>query len=125
MDVTELQLFLDVARLGGFAQAARARNADPSAISRSIAALEREIGVRLFQRTTRRVALTEAGTLFFSRVELLVKDLDSVCDDARALTAGPAGTLRLTASNAFGPTCIAPVLHEFTSRYPAVKLELV
>ena len=125
MDIDDLRLFVDVARLEGFSAAARARNADPSAISRSIAALEDSIGVRLLHRTTRQVTLTEAGELFFARVAPLVDDFDATCDEARSIASGPTGTLRMTASNAFGPTCIAPLLPEFHALYPRLRLELV
>jgi DNA-binding transcriptional LysR family regulator len=125
MNIEDLRLFVDVARLGGFAAAARTRNVDPSAISRSIASLEEAIQVRLFQRTTRQVSLTEAGDLLFSRMARLVDEFDASCDDARSISSGPSGTLRMTASNAFGSTCIAPLLPDFLAQYPKLKLELI
>ena len=125
MNVAELELFLDVAKRGGFAQVARARNTDPSAISRSVAALERQVGARLFHRTTRRITLTEAGQMFHDRVAGVVSDLDAAIHDVRATVRGPAGTLRMTASNACGPACIAPLLPEFSALYPAVRIELI
>jgi DNA-binding transcriptional LysR family regulator len=125
MNIEDLRLFVDVARLGGFAAAARVRNLDPSAISRAIAAMEEAVCVRLFQRTTRRVSLTEAGEVFFTRIARLVDEFDATCDDARSISLGPAGTLRMTASNAFGSTCIAPLLPEFHAQHPNLRLELV
>ena len=125
MNVADLELFLDVARQGGFAKAARVRNTDPSAISRAIAALEHRVGARLFHRTTRRVTLTEAGRRFRDRIAGVVADLDSAVDEVRGAVRGPTGTLRMTASNACGPACIAPLLPEFSALYPAMKIELV
>lgn len=120
-----MRLFVEVARRGNFAAVARDRDVDPSSVSRAVALLEDELGVRLFQRTTRRVALTEAGKLYLSRVTPLVDELDHARDEVRGVSAGPSGTLRLTASVAFGCTCLVPLLPEFRQRYPNVKLELL
>jgi DNA-binding transcriptional LysR family regulator len=125
MDIEDLRLFVDVARKHGFAAVARARNVDPSAISRTIAALEDQVGVRLFQRTTRKVELTDAGELFLDRVAKIVDDFDATCDDVRSVSAEPSGVLRMTASHAFGPTCIAPLLPKFNELYPKIVVELV
>lgn len=120
-----MRMFVEVARRGSFAAAARDRDVDPSSVSRAVALLEEELGVRLFQRTTRRVALTEAGEIYLARVTALVDELDFARDEARGVSTGPVGTLRLTASVAFGNTCLVPLLPEFRERYPGVKLELL
>ncbi|PSB15592.1 LysR family transcriptional regulator, partial [filamentous cyanobacterium CCP2] len=73
MDVSVLQIFVEVVRQGSFAAVARDRNLDPSSVSRTIAGLEEELGIRLFHRTTRRLSLTEAGTVYFERIEPLVE----------------------------------------------------
>ncbi|MCJ8282872.1 MAG: LysR family transcriptional regulator, partial [Rivularia sp. ALOHA_DT_140] len=72
MDLSVLQIFVEVMRNGSFAAVARERNIDPSSVSRIIAALESELGIRLFQRTTRKLSPTEAGITYFERVEPLV-----------------------------------------------------
>jgi DNA-binding transcriptional LysR family regulator len=90
-----------------------------------MAALETELGARLFQRSTRRVALTEAGELFLGKVEPLVTELDGALDEARQVSAEPAGTLRLTASVTFGQLCIVPLIPEFRQRHPGVKLDCI
>ncbi len=123
MDVHGLRLFAAVAREGSFAAAAHRCGIDPSSVSRAIAALEAEIGVRLFQRTTRRVALTEAGSLFLARVEPVVDELDRAQVEALNLGSGPSGTLRLTAPVSFGQTHIVPLLSRFRERHPGLKLE--
>lgn len=120
-----MRMFVEVARRGSFAAAARDRNVDPSSVSRAVALLEEELGVRLFQRTTRRVALTEAGEMYLAKVTTLVDDLDDARDQARGVSAGPIGTLRLTVAVSFGYTKLIPLLPAFRERYPAVKLELL
>jgi DNA-binding transcriptional LysR family regulator len=125
MELDQLRLFVEVARRGSFAAAARDRVVDPSFVSRMIAALETELKVRLFQRTTRRLALTEAGDLYLGRVEPLLDDLEHARDEVLAISGGPAGTLRLTASVAFGRQCLVPLLPEFRARFPQLKLEVL
>ena len=125
MDVESLRIFVEVIRRGSFATVARDRNLDPSSVSRVVAALEEELGTRLLQRSTRRMGLTEAGTLFFGRIEALIDELDHARDEALAVSAGPVGTLRLTVSVAFGHQCLLPLLPNFRALFPALKLELL
>ena len=125
MESEALQIFVEVVRRGSFAAVARDRNVDPSSVSRVVAALEEELGTRLIQRSTRRMALTEAGNIYFNRVEALVGELDHARDEALAVSACPVGTLRLTASVAFGNQCLLPLLPAFRAQYPALKLELL
>ncbi len=125
MDFENLRIFVEVVRRGSFAAVARDRNVDPSSVSRAVAALEEALGTRLFQRSTRRMGLTEAGNIYFGRVEALVDELDHARDEALAVSARPVGTLRLTASVAFGNQCLLPLLPNFRSLYPALKLELL
>jgi DNA-binding transcriptional LysR family regulator len=125
MEMEALRIFVEVARRGNFAGVARDRGVDPSSVSRAVALLEDELGVRLFQRSTRSVTLTEAGDLYLARVASMVDELDQARDEARTASAGPAGSLRLTASVAFGYVCLVPLLPEFRARYPEVKLELL
>lgn len=125
MEIDQIRLFVEVARRGNFAAVARDRAVDPSSVSRLIAALETELGVRLFQRTTRRFALTEAGDLYLNRVEALLNDLEHARDEILAVSGGPVGTLRLTASVAFGSQCLVPLLPAFRAQFPRLKLELL
>ncbi len=76
MELCDLDIFLEVVRCGSFAAVARARNVDPSSISRQIAALEVELGYRLFTRTTRSLALTEAGQITFDRVQAPLEEIE-------------------------------------------------
>lgn len=125
MELENLRLFVEVARRGNFAAVARDHNIDPSSVSRAMALLEDELGVRLLQRTTRHVTLTEAGEIYFSKVNTLLDGLEQARDDARSVSSEPGGTLRLTASVAFGNICVIPLLAEFRARYPQIKLELL
>jgi DNA-binding transcriptional LysR family regulator len=123
MDLTDLTLFAETARAGSFAAVAKARGTDPSTISRKLAALEDSLGVRLFQRTTRSLSLTEAGDLYLARALPLIEELTRIGQEARETRATPTGTLRLTASVTFGQAMILPLLPAFRSAYPAIKLE--
>jgi DNA-binding transcriptional LysR family regulator len=125
MDISALELFSEIARLGSFAAAAKARGMEPSSASRIIANLEASLGFRLFQRSTRKLALSEAGGLYHARVVNLLAGLESAREEARALHEGPSGTLRMTSSVAFGARMIVPLLGEFRALYPAVDFELL
>jgi DNA-binding transcriptional LysR family regulator len=125
MDIATLELFTAVARQGGFAAVARDRDLDPSSVSRAVAGLEAELGLRLFQRTTRTVALTEAGALYLQRVEPLLEELRRAASEAASASATPTGTLRLTASVAMGTALIAPRLKAFGEAYPGLKVDCI
>jgi DNA-binding transcriptional LysR family regulator len=125
MDLDSLRIAVEVARRGSFAAVARDRDIEPSSVSRVIAATEKELGLRLFQRTTRRLAPTEAGHLILTRFEALLTEYEAAKDEALTVSSGPAGTLRLTASVAFGTTQIVPLLPEFQRAYPKISLELL
>lgn len=125
MDLSVLQTFVDIVKQGSFAAVARERNIDPSSVSRAIAALEKELGIRLLQRTTRQLSLTEAGMTYFQRIEPLVEELQQAIAIATDLSGQPKGTLRVTASVSFGLTCIVPLLPEFRAHYPDLRVDLV
>jgi DNA-binding transcriptional LysR family regulator len=123
MDIQSLELFADVARRGSFAGVAKDRTIDPSSVSRAVAELEAELGIRLFQRTTRSMRLTEAGDLYLARVEPLIEELRRARDAAAHVTGAPRGLLRLTASVTFGQMRLVPLLAEFRARHPELKIE--
>jgi DNA-binding transcriptional LysR family regulator len=125
MELSVLQIFVEVMRQGSFAKVARERNIDPSSVSRAIAGLEEELGVRLFQRTTRQLSLTEAGTVYFERIEPLVEEMQQAIDVATDISGRPKGTLRVTASVSFGLKCIVPLLADFQSLYPELAVDLL
>jgi DNA-binding transcriptional LysR family regulator len=125
MDLATLRTFVEVMRRGSFAAVARDRNVDPSSVSRAIAGLERELGLRLFNRTTRRLSPTEAGTLYFGRVEPLVEELERARLQATDVSERPKGTLRIAAPVSFAQLNLVPLLPELTERYPELSFELM
>ena len=125
MDIEVLKTFVEVMRQSSFAAVARERNVDPSSVSRTIAGLEKELGIRLFQRTTRRLSPTEAGITYFNRIEPLIAEIQQAQEMAIAVSGQPQGTLRVTASVSFGLKCIIPFLAEFEANYPELAIELL
>lgn len=125
MDIEALRIFVDVMKHGSFAAVARQRDVDPSSVSRSISALEAELGVRLFQRTTRKLAPTEAGAEYFARVEGPLREVERAGQQALDLLGQPTGTLRVTACTSFGQRVLAPLLPKLRERYPRITIELV
>ncbi len=125
MNLADLALFTDVAHRLSFSAAAEALNTDPTTVSRRIAQLEAELGARLFHRTTRRMSLTEAGAQFFDDATRILADLDESREGLRGLTASPRGTLRLTASVAFGEVVLVPLLSEIRACCPDLAIDLL
>lgn len=125
MELDQIKLFAEVARQGSFAAAARAHGLDPSSVSRAIASLEDGLGVRLFQRSTRRVSLTEAGATFLRLAEPALDELDRARDAARSLTSGPNGVVRITTSLAFGTAILTPALKDLKRQHPHLAVDLV
>jgi DNA-binding transcriptional LysR family regulator len=122
---SDLTLLQDVARLGSFAAAAEVRGIDASSVSRAVAGIEAALGIRVFERTTRRLNLTEAGDQYLSRAAPLMEELERVAAEARSERARPAGLLRLTASVTFGQRCLVPLIGAFRAQYPDVALDCV
>ncbi len=125
MDTEALRVFLDVMRRGSFAAVAREHDVAPSSISRTIAGLEDELGLRLFQRTTRRLAPTEAGLIYLERVQPLVEELERAHLAAADVGAQPRGTLRLTAPVSFAQEGLLPYLPRLLEPNPELKLDLI
>jgi DNA-binding transcriptional LysR family regulator len=125
MNTADLETLMVVIRLGSFAAAARELNIDPSSVSRTVSALEAELGTRLFQRNTRQLTMTEAGAIFVERVGPLLEELEQVRYAAADTAAQMQGTLRITVSNAFGLRRVVPLLPAFYKAHPALHLELI
>ncbi|SFS15276.1 LysR family transcriptional regulator [Yoonia litorea] len=124
-DIEALKIVALVAQQGSFAAAARVLSVDPSSVSRTVASVEAALGLRLFQRSTRSLSVTEEGEVYLSRLVPLLEGLEHAQDDARAVSRHPAGTVRITTSVAFAHTCVVPHLADFTSRYPDISLEIL
>jgi DNA-binding transcriptional LysR family regulator len=116
--------FVAVAEHAGFAPAARALKLSPSTITRLIAALEGRLGVRLFQRTTRVVHLTDAGRRFLDRARRIIADLDEAERLAESERAAPTGRLTITAPVQFGRLHVTPLVAAFLRRHPDVQIDL-
>ncbi|HEY4291859.1 LysR family transcriptional regulator [Luteibacter sp.] len=112
--------FIRSAESRSFASAARVLGLTPAAVGKNVARLEAELGVRLFQRTTRRLSLTEAGEAFRREVQGSLDQLHNAMTNARASTTGPAGELRVALPNAFGREYIVPMLETFLKAYPTI-----
>lgn len=125
MDLDAIRTLALVAQHGSFAAAARALDIDPSTVSRIVAGAEASLGLRLFQRTTRSLRITEEGETYLRRVVPLVDEFELAREEAGRTRAAPSGTLRLTASVAFAHECIVPHLGDFHRRYPDISLELL
>src|ERR1700749_3279070 len=117
-----LQLFTRVARLGSFSTAGREMDLSQSTASRMIAALEKQVGVALFTRTTRAVTLTEAGTEYLARAEAILAALDEADHAAR----GPGelrGLLRIALSTSFAVRAVIPRMARFAEKHPNLHIE--
>ena len=125
MDTDLLKTVALVAQQGSFAAAARVLNVDPSSVSRAVASAEAALGLRLFQRTTRSLTVTEEGEYYIRRVTPLLEELDAARETAGASQRTPSGTLKMTASVAFSHECIVPHLGVFQAQYPEISLELL
>lgn len=125
MDIETLELFVEVARLGGFSAVAHDRHIDASSVSRAISRLETELGARLFQRTTRKLIPTEAGQIYLERVAPIVKELARAREEVESVRGEPTGPVRLTTSVAFGKTFVMPLLPAYRSAFPRIRLELL
>jgi len=97
---------------------------DASQVSRAIAVLEAHLQVKLFQRSTRSLALTEAGRRYLNRITPALEELGIAAEEARQVSKLPKGTLRLTASTAFGQIYLLPKFRQFYEQYPDITLEL-
>jgi DNA-binding transcriptional LysR family regulator len=126
MDRAEsLAIFAEVAERGSFAEAARRRGRSPAAVTRDIAELERRLGVRLLNRTTRAVSLTEAGQRLLSGAKRVLADLDEIERAAAGAGTAPRGELRVTAPILFGRLHVEPLVLEFLDRFPDVSVALM
>ncbi|MRR56637.1 MAG: LysR family transcriptional regulator [Deltaproteobacteria bacterium] len=122
--IDQIQALIAVASYGSFAAAANALDRDSSVITRRIRALEAHLGVRLLERTTRRIGLTEAGNTYLRKVRPLIEELATIHSNVASQGVLPQGTLRISIPNTYGRLRIAPILPKFLSLYPDVQLDV-
>jgi DNA-binding transcriptional LysR family regulator len=121
-DLNDIYFFASVVQFGGFSAAARTIGVEKTRLSRRIAALEKRLGVRLLQRTTRALALTEAGRRFFERCVATVEGAQSAYDSVAELRREPAGLVRLSSPVLLTQRCLAHALPGYMSMHPKVSL---
>ncbi len=119
-----LQAFASVARCGSFRQAAAERGVSASAFSHVIRGLEDTLGVRLFNRTSRSIGLTQAGRELFGRIGPALGELSEALGNARASSSRPSGSLRLNVPRIATDLIIEPMIGRFLSTYPDIKVEV-
>lgn len=123
-EFAELRAFMAVAGQGNFAAAARQLGVSASALSQTIRLLEERLGVRLFNRTTRSVALSRAGEAFLGRLGPVMDELDAAVADVSAQAAAPSGLLRINAPRLVAAHYFGPKIGPFLRAYPGITLEL-
>jgi DNA-binding transcriptional LysR family regulator len=121
--MTSMATFVKVVESGGFSAAARTLGMSPSMVTAHVQSLEERLGVRLLNRSTRRVSLTEVGHAYYERCLQVLADVEDADQIAQALQSTPRGTLRLNTSIAI-PPLLAPVIAEFVALYPDVSINL-
>ena len=119
-----LQAFAEAARQRSFAKAARELGLSPSAVAKSVLRLEQQLRLRLFQRTTRRVALTQEGEAFYARCRRVLDELAELSLHAAEAVREPAGTLRIDAPVTYGRKVIVPIAARLVARHPALRIDL-
>lgn len=124
MELSRLRIFVSVADAGSFTAAADRLGLTKSAVSQAIAALERELGVQLLQRSTRRLAITQAGESFLGDCRALLAHAGQVVERARDRQGELSGLLRVTSSNDTTPF-IAPLIAEYAARHPLMRIDYV
>ena len=122
---SEMAAFVRVVDSNGFSAAAPALGLSPSAVSKLITRLEGRLGVRLLQRTTRALHLTQEGEVFYAAAKRIVGEIETLENQIAGQSSTPSGVLRVTTSLAFSTHQLAPVLSEFLARYPLVQFELL
>lgn len=122
--ITGMKVFVRVAALGSFSAAARALGMSQSMATKHVVAIEARLGIKLFNRTTRRVTPTEAGRRYLRSCERILAEIEEAEEAAAADRVAPRGMLRISVPVSFGIRHIAPALAEFGRLYPGVSVEL-
>jgi DNA-binding transcriptional LysR family regulator len=124
MDLNLITAFVRVVEGQSFTEAGKALGLPKSSVSRRVSELEKELGVRLLHRTTRKLTLTEAGRTYFEQAERALLGLDAAAEAAAGLDREPRGTVRLTVPMEIGMMSMSDLLADFARRYPDIHVEL-
>lgn len=119
-----LEIFLATCDGGSFAAAAKSCGTDPSTVSKAISRLEAQLALTLFQRSTRRLSITEAGRRYAATVRSTMQELSCCERELQQLNDRPGGVLRITCAVCYGHLYLRPMLQAFSQRYPAIQLDL-
>jgi DNA-binding transcriptional LysR family regulator len=125
IDPADLAVFLAIARQGSFRRAAAELGVTPSALSHSLRLVEERIGIRLINRTTRSLALTDAGARLFARINPAFLDINDAIDELNRFRDTPFGTLRLNVPRICARIVLMPIITRFLVAFPDIQLELV
>lgn len=120
----ELTAFVAVAETGGFSAAARRLDDSQSGMSKAVSALEKRLGVLLFNRRTRRVTLTDQGRKYYDRIKPLLEEVDEADGELASSTLDVSGLVRIAAPSTFGRLRVLPLIPELLTLYPKIKLDL-
>jgi LysR family transcriptional regulator, transcriptional activator for dmlA len=123
-ELDDLRVFCMVARKSSFSAAAEALSASAAYVSKRVGVLEASLGTRLLHRSTRRVAVTEAGERVYAWAEKILDDVDHLVEDVSTDRRVPRGTLRVSSSFGFGRNFVAPALADFSERYAQLNVRL-
>ncbi len=121
---SELRFFCLLVKQGSLAATARELNLTPPAVSRRLSQLEERLGVRLLNRTTRRISLTSEGEVYFGNALRILSDIEEMERLVSSSRAAPKGLLRVNAPLGFGRSYIGPAIPAFSRRYPDVEVQL-
>lgn len=124
LEPSTLELFIRVATLGAFGKAGREFDLSPTAATQRIQGLEKELGVKLFNRTTRAVALTADGEVFLGHAMRIIASIEDARSDLSGANTNIKGDLRVAGSASFGRRYMAPYIAEFLREYPDVRVRL-
>src|SRR5262245_50371815 len=120
----DLGIFLAIAKHRSFRSAAVALGVTPSALSHALRGIEERLDIRLFNRTTRSVALTEAGERLFARISPAFRDIEDALEDLNSFRGRPAGTLRFNAARQSSRLVLLPIVSRFLAAFREVRIEM-
>ncbi len=124
-NLSEMAVFAKVVQQRSFTAAARDLGLSKSAVSKQVGRLEDRLGARLLNRTTRKLSLTEVGTVFYERCARIVEEAQAAADEVSSMAAAPRGRLRVNAPMTFGTLHLGPVIADFLEAHVEIEVDLV